>query len=442
MTGNKYPILLRIILTGILLLLMAGCSFPVEAFKLPKSIPTGDDQGYTDPRLEEIDRALQDIVNSRQDILVFQLYHMILDRVDFSEDGNLALIWLAMQDPQTNQKIAAEPFLAIASRNIEEDGNASAWEITLPSDPSWNEVLGSVPEDLLGVEMRQYYVDKVQAQQKAQAFRGYRLPWKAGQKKYLTGSIGHVFTYKSCPDTCLYAYDFADGSMFPVLAARAGRVKIAVWKWPNGDSQHANFLLLQDDTTSPVTYQIYFHLAQDSIPLEFRNVGAQVFQGQLVGLADDTGNSTGNHLHFQVHTNASSYWGTSVDILFDEVETNGGRPRTCSEASAYPGYGSQCMPSSLYLSDNFDDQPPTSGISSPLNGERITSPIMKVEGWAQDNHEVLYSQLLISDGKQWTPIGDLQKKPVFTQEFDLCKSGIPKGDIYPFRSGDRPGWQH
>ena len=53
-----------------------------------------------------------------------------------------------------------------------------------------------------------------------------------------------------------------------------------------------------------------------------------------------------------------------------------------------------------------------------------------MKGWAQDNHEVLYSQLLIGDGEQWKPIGDLQKKPVFTQEFDLCESGIPRGDIY------------
>jgi len=430
MTGNKVPFLLRAILTVISLMLMTGCTFPLKEFNLQKAIPASDVQGDADPRMEEIDLALQAVVDSRQDVLVFQLYQMIIDRVDFSEDGNFALIWLAMQDQQTNQVIAAEPFLAIAFRNIEEDGKASGWEITLPTDPSWNELLGSVPGDLLGEEMDQYYINKVQAQQKAQAFSGYRLPWKAGQKKYLTGSIGHVLIYRSCPDTCLYSFDFADGSMFPVLAARAGRVKLAVWKWPNGDSQHANFLLLQDDSTTPVTYQIYFHLAQDSIPVEFRNVGAQVFQGELIGLADDTGNSTGNHLHFQVHTNASSYWGTSVDILFDEVETNGGRPRTCYEASAYPGYGSQCMPSSLYISDNIDDQPPTSGITFPVNGDHITSSILKVKGWAQDNHEVLYSQLLIGDGEQWKPIGDLQKNPEFTQEFDLCESGIPRGDIY------------
>jgi len=51
-----------------------------------------------------------------------------------------------------------------------------------------------------------------------------------------------------------------------------------------------------------------------------------VYQGEYLANADDTGESTGNHLHFMVHADPTSYWGTSVDIVFDEVTVNGGVP--------------------------------------------------------------------------------------------------------------------
>ena len=47
--------------------------------------------------------------------------------------------------------------------------------------------------------------------------------------------------------------------------------------------------VLEDRTTTPVTYQLYLHLAQDSIPATLRVIGAQVRRGQFIGVADDTG---------------------------------------------------------------------------------------------------------------------------------------------------------
>ena len=114
--------------------------------------------------------------------------------------------------------------------------------------------------------------------------------------------------------------------MFDVHAAKSGTVKQAVWRHPNGDPNNGNYLVLEDTTTNPTTYQLYLHLAQDSIPEAFRNIGAFVAQGDFLGVADDTGVSSGNHLHFHVHTYAYSYWGTSVDITFEDVSINGGRP--------------------------------------------------------------------------------------------------------------------
>jgi len=185
----------------------------------------------------------------------------------------------------------------------------------------------------------------------------------------LTGSIGHVYTYKSCPSSCLYAFDFANGTMFDVVAAKAGTVKYAVWKYENGDPNHANYIVLEDTSTTPTTYQVYLHLAHESIPVELRKVGAKVVQGQFIGKADDTGYSTGHHLHFHVHTNPESYWGKSVDIVFDDVSINGGRPRLCSEAKAYPELGAKCMPQDMYVSNNGDSELP-SGVNFKPRGRR------------------------------------------------------------------------
>ncbi len=219
MTGNKYPFLLRIILIGFSLLLLAGCTFPIKEFGPQKSLPTSEKQGYADPRLEEIDRAVQEAVSRHQDVVAFLLYEMVIDRVDFSEDGHLALVWLAMRDKENGQVIASEPMMAIAYREYEEDGSPSPWEVVFPVDGAWNGMLNAVPESLLEKDIQQKYLDRTQAEQKGPPLQGYYLPWQAGLKKYLTGSIGHVFTYKSCPDTCLYAFDFADGSMFPVTGS-------------------------------------------------------------------------------------------------------------------------------------------------------------------------------------------------------------------------------
>ncbi len=57
-----------------------------------------------------------------------------------------------------------------------------------------------------------------------------------------------------------------------------------------------------------------------------------------------------------------------------------GVPGPAPKHLRYPGYGTQCMPSSLYMSDNFDDQPPTSGFTAPLNGCAHHLPDRKSRG--------------------------------------------------------------
>ena len=405
-------------------IILSGCTVLEEAAAglMPKAPSAEPSASPPDPRLEAINTALQEAIRGREDVLAFLIYDVVIDHLQFSESGDLALVWLAMVDRDTGEIIPGEPGLVIA--RPEDEG----WRLWFQSDPDWSEQLAGVPETLLSAELRANYQPVVQKAAKAGVvYSGYKLPWPAGLSKRVSGSIGHVLTYKTCPSTCLYAFDFADGTMFPVVAARAGRVKYAVWQWPNGNTEHTNFLILEDDTTVPTTYQVYYHLAQDSIPANLRVLGTQVYQGQFIGNADDTGASTGHHLHFHVHTNKNSYWGTSIDITFDDVTVNGGRPRTCTEAAQFPEYGSQCMPKSLYTSTNGDNQPPTGDLTSPAADSTITAPTMEVIGWASDDTGIATMQLMASWNGEWKLVGEPLKGTPFSTTVDLCETGIPDG---------------
>jgi len=440
-TPHPLPLCLAVVLC---LSLLLGCTPSLNAsvqeqnYAVPKLATVNPPPQYDDPRLQAIDEALQQAARTREDIVALLIFQARIDHVAFSDDGKLALVWIAWIDPDSLAILPGELSLAIA--RLEKPDKKSApqkpplfrgWVLYFQADKEWTKLLSSLPDKMLGAELRQRYLAALQPEQKdGKVFRGYRLPWASGQAKYLTGSIGHVFTYKTCPADCLYAFDFADGTMFSVLAARGGTVKYAVWRYPNGFSEAANYLVLEDTTTSPTTYQLYLHLAQDSIPPELRVVGAKVQQGQYIGQADNTGPSSGHHLHFMVHTNKNFYWGASVDIVFDEVSVNGGRPRTCLEAHAFPGYGSQCMPGNLYTSGNSDRELPVGTITKPGKDQSIKTKTLKVSAKAKDDKGVDTIQLFYTFDGTWNPAGKPVKGASLSTTVNLCQLNIPDGDFF------------
>jgi murein DD-endopeptidase MepM/ murein hydrolase activator NlpD len=56
----------------------------------------------------------------------------------------------------------------------------------------------------------------------------------------------------------------------------------------------------------------YFHIQQNGVLV---NVGDVVTQGQAIALSDNTGNSSGAHLHFQVQADSAD-WGQTVPCTF------------------------------------------------------------------------------------------------------------------------------
>src|SRR3972149_3041608 len=259
---------------------------------------------------EKVELAiLNAYIAQREYVLGYLVYDLGIENVVISEDGTWSIASLTLVNPQNGQVVPAEPGLAILRQQVTE------WKATLPADPGWLELVKATPIDLLSEEQKSYYLEisaKVEPTALI-AYGGYLLPWEAGKTVYLSQSTGHDQYIPS--GSAHYAFDFyVPQTMYNLYASKAGTVWRAKWDVPNNsETVPGNYLVLMDTTTSPVTYQLYLHFAPDSIPPALRVQGTYVAQGQFLGIADDTGQSTGHHLHFQVHTNPDSWWRRAID---------------------------------------------------------------------------------------------------------------------------------
>jgi len=381
----------------------------------------------------EIVEAIQMAISRQEELApAFQLFQTQIDHIKISKDLQRATAWLTPIDLTTGQLVATEPGLALAHK-VE-----NQWQITLPNESQWTLALVTTPSDLMTLEEKTTWLEFDQRQkeiiQTLAVYGGYYLPWEGGAPLYLTQSTAHDRYTPS--GNAHYSFDFATtypSSLFSVHAAKAGTVKYAVWSHENGNESFANYIVLEDTTTSPTTYQLYLHLAKDSIPPALRVIGAQVAGGQLIGIADDTGVSTGNHLHFMVHTNPASYWGKSVDITFQDVLINGGRPRIPSDLP-------YCYPTDVcdqtqysYTSGNYlnpDHTPPFGSISVPFLGDTINNKTIRLEGWANDAESGLSSaQFIAKFNGIWHPIGNPHTTNTFSYDWNVCDDEVPDGEL-------------
>jgi murein DD-endopeptidase MepM/ murein hydrolase activator NlpD len=395
----------------------------------PLPIPTPESEASTQVRL-----AILNAINKQQEfVLAFLVNDVQVQQVDLSESGDWAIGWLTMADAQTGDPVPSEPGLAIARRR------PSGWDVFLPTDPLWLDLLIALPEDLIDTQLKQVYVEMNADYGPVPyaVYSGYRLPWAAGQTAWLSGSTSHDSYIPS--GNAHYAFDFyIPQTMYRLYASKSGVVWRAKWDTPNGDaSGTGNYIVLQDNSTSPVTYQLYLHMAQESIPPALRERGAYVVQGQYIGMADDTGQSTGHHLHFQVHTNPDSYWGRAVDVTFEDVGINGGRPRV---KNSYYNDQKYCWPSdacssfqSSYVSGNVvrgDVTPPTGDLFEPYTGTTVYDRKVHVEGWASDIGSGLEkAQLIGYYQNSWHEVGPQFSSITFSLDWDMCADQVPDGPV-------------
>ncbi|NMC79254.1 MAG: M23 family metallopeptidase [Chloroflexi bacterium] len=268
-----------------------------------------------------------------------------LDDIHFNESNTQAVLWMAENDPETGETLAREPEIVLAVW----DEAAGSWNLHLTSDPEFIDFF--MTTDFKDDEIADRFFSDADPKSGPSpvVLGGYKLPWAGGLTKRVTWSVGHT----SCNPKyyCTYAFDFADGTMFDLLAAKDGYV----YHWRdtcnNGDSGCTNSITLEDRTTNPWTYQIYLHIAKDSIPESVKIKGVYISQGMKIANVDDTGASTGHHVHFMVveqttlNTCKNYCFGKAVDITFNDVDINwdegtqGGRPRLAAEAKWYGGTG-------------------------------------------------------------------------------------------------------
>ncbi|MGD2156644.1 MAG: peptidoglycan DD-metalloendopeptidase family protein, partial [Anaerolineales bacterium] len=367
-----------------------------------------------------------------------------IEEIKISNDGLWARAWLVPFDPKTGQPIPTEPGLVISKRAGE------LWEVWLPTTPGWLEKVRQAPESILSQEHKDTWVKRLETQDinlPSTPFSGYLLPWEAGVTVYLTQSTCHDSYITS--GNAHYSFDFSiHGTMWDTYAAKSGEV----WLWKddvptcfeltcNDDQPLGNYMVLRDTTTDPVTYQLYLHLAQDSIPPELKARGTPVTQGQFLGVVDNTGQSWGHHLHFQVQVplyGDNYYWGKSVDITFDDVDINGGRPRVINsfcDDSFYCTYPNDVCDDfrAEYVSQNVptdDNTPPDGDILNPINGITVYSNTLRLEGWATDEGSGLdNAQFRARYNGTWHDVGPPFDTSLFGHTWNLCADNVPDGPI-------------
>ena len=97
-------------------------------------------------------------------------------------------------------------------------------------------------------------------------------------------------------------FDIAGPVGTPIYASQTGTVIRAGW-----GGAYGNHVMIAHVINGQVWTTVYAHLSSVSV-----SAGQRVSQGQNIGKMGSTGNSTGSHLHFEIHKGGYSYSATSA----------------------------------------------------------------------------------------------------------------------------------
>ncbi len=436
--GYKKAILLfLVVITGVLILSIPTISSTALSAE-PK--PTFPDSQVT---VNQVGQAISSTVSTHPAYVESGILSSLqVTDVKLSEDQQWATAWVVYYDTQIEAVLPTEPGLALAHLEL------GAWQVYLPSDAGWQVALESLPQDLMDNDEKDMWLMMSQGTVETYPIQsGYFLPWHGGQTMYLSRSVGHDADYS----TAHYAFDFfypgqtvcpgggneansgTEGLNFNIYAARAG----TVWGWDDSvedcDHSKVNFIVIRN-SDDPSIFQLYMHLSQGTIPPSLKSVGVPVARGQFIAVADNTGASTGSHLHFQIEhqpywPEGNPYWNTALDVTFSDVDINGGRPRVNPLDGPYCHQDDVCeVFRDNYLSGNYylgDSTPPTGELVGVTAGETVITSTLIISGSAYDELSGLdYGQLIANFDGSWHDLGQ-HFNPDFTYAWDLCNPDLP-----------------
>jgi hypothetical protein len=114
---------------------------------------------------------------------------------------------------------------------------------------------------------------------------------------------------------------------FDVASSRAGTVVRVVNRYADGNhsTREGNFVVIDHHDGQ---YSQYWHLKKDSILVDTTTDKRYVSAGQKIAVSDNTGTSTGNHLHYQLTTaNDRTKEGPNYSLNPNNYWTTGGSGR-------------------------------------------------------------------------------------------------------------------
>lgn len=155
--------------------------------------------------------------------------------------------------------------------------------------------------------------------------------------------------------------DFASDADNTIVAAASGKVRIA----SHSKSGYGNYVII---THSNGYETVYAHLHSIAV-----KVGQTVSKGQRIGVKGTTGNSTGVHLHFEVHTgrwnNSYSNAKNPMNYITDQ-----------NSKLVVDGY---MGPATIRALQNYFKTPVDGMLSRPST---VIRALQKLLGVAQDGH--------------------------------------------------------
>jgi len=126
MFSHKFYKPFLIILFLALILCLAGCKVAPETNADETTIKFAQAKTISDPTWVKIQQAITKATTGREDVLAFLIYNVTINKVEYSTDGNLALVWIEMVDKTTGEILPGEPGLVIGKK-----GADGTWTVVL-----------------------------------------------------------------------------------------------------------------------------------------------------------------------------------------------------------------------------------------------------------------------------------------------------------------------